>query len=1154
MSKERVFLVFVAMLFLSILPVGVLADEITLQPDPTNGTDAYIRDDNPDNNYGTTTSLYVGLTASGNKMRDLIHFNISDVTPGSTIVNASFKIYMFLASAPPTNLSVGVHRITSSWNEGTGNAQVNDGTINGTTWNERWFETNWTSSGGDFISSPEDTINISDTLGWYTWDVRDLVQGWLDDDFLNLGLIMVSNESENGSYKGIYSSDYTTNTSRRPKLIINYATNALPTIVNVTDTSNQSSPTDVGDPVDFTIHWNDIDSSQARVFVCSSTNINYSGCIDTEFCSTTYSTTDPITCQYNTQVSDSHNTSYWVKVCDNEGNCSSISQQYDFWVNHAPNVTVIQPNGGETINQTLNGNYDINFTASDSDNNTLTVDIYYSDSSGGKDYAIIMGYKINSTNCYDPDSTFATPNNCTYSWNSTGIVGTYWMDIDITDSFLNNSDSSDGSFDVASLVDDILPNVTNISITSNLSSGEVATIRANATDENLHSVWAELNNTQGQQIVFYMGIESGDIYYVDIEAGKVGQWGYRVHANDSNGNENATDWYYFNVSKPNATTANESFPATALPNSVVMIKGELNAGNILKNVYAYLNIGPGFTFHSSYPQNSSMGNFSGSDTKNKEWFLSVPTTEAVYTFNITYIDIYSNQWNSSSHQITVTSVAASGLFVDINSQPEIVASDPYTAEILVRDGSGTFINADSVRLTLEDPLGNTIVDNVNYTSHTSTGIYNYTYVTGSGQVQGQWILTANVTYDGTEYTDRQFWKLTGGPFDVRDVVILDNTVPVLEISVTLENTGDVGQDMTVVWNLTREDNGQVLDSGSDTVLVPASSEITYTANPGTTYIGTVRITFLGYYSGTEKAGAFDVFSTSEESTDPVSPGGGGTTPPSQPVVIPETVEKIEILSSMNDITSFPGQSKVFDFVVRNAGNKELEDVSLSITGLDSNWYSISPASVYLDVTKTGTFSISIDVPVDALVGSYPFMYVVKSSGETVIEEQAELKVVSEAELLSIELSNLKKKITDLKYTINGADEKGYDVSEPRTLVKLAEDMIVDIEDSISGRDFDKVRDDIKIAKRHLDDAEDRLENLGIKILEKPVTFISEYWAWIVTWILICSMIVIVLIILKRGTGKTYKVKVEDKKGKIKTEEKDKKFSDRLKKIKEGLKK
>ena len=236
---------------------------------------------------------------------------------------------------------------------------------------------------------------------------------------------------------------------------------------------------------------------------------------------------------------------------------------------------------------------------------------------------------------------------------------------------------------------------------------------------------------------------------------------------------------------------------------------------------------------------------------------------------ITSINNNINLLNSS-----INAFAENSTFVNIIAFTELEAGAVLESEIQVRDIDGNFVNASSVKISLYDPNDNLVVDNVNFVSQLGIGRYFYNYTTPSAPT-GQWLIYVNVTRNGNSFIDREYFRLTGGPFDVRGITITDSTTPTLGISVILENMGDGVTDIVVDWNLTRTDTGALLDSGQDTIGV--TNEVTHTITPSTTYTGEAQITFLGTWSSTEKAGAQETFTiTSAPSSGDGDTGGGGS--------------------------------------------------------------------------------------------------------------------------------------------------------------------------------------------------------------------------------------------------------------------------------------
>lgn len=125
----------------------------------------------------------------------------------------------------------------------------------------------------------------------------------------------------------------------------------------------------------------------------------------------------------------------------------------------APTITVIQPNGGELLQET----YSVNFEVTDDDaisptESNLRAFIYYSTAQGAKENLVVELDLMDASFCGDQD--FTTTNSCTYSWDTGSVIeGNYFVDVNVADfnadGFLRDSalDSSDGSF----LLDDTPP-------------------------------------------------------------------------------------------------------------------------------------------------------------------------------------------------------------------------------------------------------------------------------------------------------------------------------------------------------------------------------------------------------------------------------------------------------------------------------------------------------------------------------------------------------------------------------------------------------------------------------------------------------------------------------------------------------------------------
>lgn len=205
----------------AVVPVSIVSGSgsggtVTLQDGLAGYTgtrDAHVYIYWPTTNLGTASSLLIGQ----NQYQNLIRFAIfqsegGPVPDGASITSAKLSIYK------STNAYEGTyraHRVLQSWDE----SQV--------TWNSRATGLPWTSPGANGINT--DILSVHDgqtTLGWNAgWleiDVTPGVQAFSAGSAANHGWKVIMS-SGNGNLKGFHSSEFTGDTTLRPKLVVTYA-------------------------------------------------------------------------------------------------------------------------------------------------------------------------------------------------------------------------------------------------------------------------------------------------------------------------------------------------------------------------------------------------------------------------------------------------------------------------------------------------------------------------------------------------------------------------------------------------------------------------------------------------------------------------------------------------------------------------------------------------------------------------------------------------------------------------------------------------------------------------------------------------------------------------------------------------------------------
>jgi len=174
---------------------------VTLQPGPTEGKDALVSNLLTESNYGSSTIIDAGTFSSGTTVRSYIQFELSSVSENARVTDADLLLYQY--GTPGTvNCIIDLHKVTSGWQEGT---------------------VDW-SSQPNYLTETEYSTNITaGAVTWKSWDIDTLVQGWLDGTVTNYGMaLMVTDETTLDTIVYFHSSDYTTDTTKRPKLEIDY--------------------------------------------------------------------------------------------------------------------------------------------------------------------------------------------------------------------------------------------------------------------------------------------------------------------------------------------------------------------------------------------------------------------------------------------------------------------------------------------------------------------------------------------------------------------------------------------------------------------------------------------------------------------------------------------------------------------------------------------------------------------------------------------------------------------------------------------------------------------------------------------------------------------------------------------------------------------
>jgi hypothetical protein len=155
--------------------------------------DAYVNEEFPANHYNTATLWPAARNAADHERYTLLAYDLTGIPTGSQIVAADFKMWLDSSTGAPT-VQIDIERIALDWNQTT------------VTWNNR---------------PPDQCCWASLDVGQPTtqdqvWDIRTLVNNWVNGNFINHGIAF------HGPASGEYERFFTATGTRKPRLVIQY--------------------------------------------------------------------------------------------------------------------------------------------------------------------------------------------------------------------------------------------------------------------------------------------------------------------------------------------------------------------------------------------------------------------------------------------------------------------------------------------------------------------------------------------------------------------------------------------------------------------------------------------------------------------------------------------------------------------------------------------------------------------------------------------------------------------------------------------------------------------------------------------------------------------------------------------------------------------
>ncbi|MCC6443834.1 MAG: DNRLRE domain-containing protein [Armatimonadetes bacterium] len=195
------------------------ATDVTLQP---ASQDSFISSGATGTNYGSNVALWAGSGPDGGssgEKRALLKFDVSSIPSGSTVTAATLQLYV--TSGKTNSVTLSTYKITASWQEGT------------VTWNN--------APASETTAQSSASVSSGDVNTWKSWNLQTLVQGWVNGSVTNHGVLLKASGGSPPHNASFHSSNYTGDTTKRPKLVVTYGSGGGSTTVTLNATDDEAA-------------------------------------------------------------------------------------------------------------------------------------------------------------------------------------------------------------------------------------------------------------------------------------------------------------------------------------------------------------------------------------------------------------------------------------------------------------------------------------------------------------------------------------------------------------------------------------------------------------------------------------------------------------------------------------------------------------------------------------------------------------------------------------------------------------------------------------------------------------------------------------------------------------------------------------------------
>ena len=181
---------------------------MVIQPGRDEGLDAYVSSFEKNKNYAYDTKLRIGRSVHSSGVvlnRGLIRFDLSELPNDAVIFSATLLLYQYDSIKSlfidPEEATISAHNITSTLD---------------------LFTATWNNQPQHDLAAESTLTTEYGTKGWRIWDIKNLVQGWVDGSINNHGVLLKGDEHLDVNQSVFRSSNYTSDPELRPQLRIHY--------------------------------------------------------------------------------------------------------------------------------------------------------------------------------------------------------------------------------------------------------------------------------------------------------------------------------------------------------------------------------------------------------------------------------------------------------------------------------------------------------------------------------------------------------------------------------------------------------------------------------------------------------------------------------------------------------------------------------------------------------------------------------------------------------------------------------------------------------------------------------------------------------------------------------------------------------------------